>query len=77
MSRGLELGVLGSAREGDDIADVLHARDEEDEALEAEAEACVGAGAPSACVEIPPEMGHVHLAAVDFGHELVVAFLAD
>ena len=39
----LELSTLRSTREGDDVADVLHAGDEEDETLEAEAETCVGA----------------------------------
>ena len=34
-----ELGTLGSTREGDDVADVLHARHEEDQALETESEA--------------------------------------
>ena len=39
----LELSGLGGAWEGDDIADVLHAGDEEDESFETETEACMGA----------------------------------
>ena len=39
----LELGALGSTGEGDDVADVLHAGDEEDQALEAQTEAGMGA----------------------------------
>ena len=39
----LELGTLRSAGEGDDVADVLHASDEQDEAFEAQTEAGVGA----------------------------------
>ena len=37
----LELGVLRRAGEGDDVADVLHAGDEENQALETEAETSV------------------------------------
>ena len=43
FSCGLELGALRCAWEGDDVANVLHARDEEYEALEAQAEAGVRA----------------------------------
>lgn len=39
----LEVGRFGRAGEGDYVADVLHASDEEDETLEAETEARVGA----------------------------------
>jgi lipoprotein-releasing system ATP-binding protein len=39
----LELSTLGSTGEGDDIADVLHTGDEQNEALETETEASVGA----------------------------------
>ena len=39
----LELSTLGSTGEGDDIADVLHTGDEQDETLETETETCVGA----------------------------------
>lgn len=40
---GLELCVLRCAWEGNDVANVLHACDEEDESLEAEAESSVWA----------------------------------
>ena len=40
---GLEFSRLGCAGEGDDVANVLHTRYEQDEALEAETKACVGA----------------------------------
>ena len=39
----LELSTLGSTGEGDDVTDVLHAGDEQDETLEAETETSVGA----------------------------------
>ena len=38
---GLEFSTLRSTRERDNVADVLHTGYEEDEALAAEAEACV------------------------------------
>ena len=34
----LELGALGSTGEGNDVADVLHTGDEQDETLEAQSE---------------------------------------
>ena len=40
---GLEFSRLGCAGEGNDVANVLHTGYEPDEALEAEAKACVGA----------------------------------
>ena len=60
----LELGRLRRAGERNDVADVLHAGDEEYQALETEAEAGMGAGAPAAGVDVPPQMGLVHLAAL-------------
>ena len=39
----LELSTLGSTGEGDDVTDVLHSGDEQDEALEAETETGMGA----------------------------------
>ena len=39
----LELSTLGSTGEGDDVTDVLHTGDEQDEALEAETETGMGA----------------------------------
>ena len=73
---GLEFGGLGGAGEGDDVADVGHAGDEEHEALEAEAEAAVGHGAEAAGVEIPPHVFHGDVELFDAGHEFVVVFFA-
>ena len=73
----LEVSTLGRTREGYDITDVLHARDEEDEALEAESEACMWAGAITACVEIPPQFVSLHVAVIDLCHEFVVTLLTD
>ena len=77
LGGGLEHRVLGRTGEGDDVADVLHSRHEEDEALEAETEAGVRTSAPAACVDIPSQMGHIHLTTVDLCHELVIAVLTD
>ena len=73
----LKVGILRGSGEWYDVADVLHAGDEEDESLESESESGMRAGAPSAGVEIPPEVGLVHLSLVDLCHELVVALLTD
>ena len=73
----LEFGVLWRAGEGDDIADVLHAGDEEDEALETESETTVGAASVFAGVEVPPHVLHGDMALLNLAHELVVALLAD
>ena len=73
----LKVGILWRSGEGTDIADVLHTRHEEDQSLEAESEAGMRTGAPSAGVEIPPEVCLVHLSLVDLGHELVVALFTD
>ena len=63
--------------EGYHVADVLHARNEEDEPLETESEASMGAGAVLSGVEIPPHVLHRDATAVDLANELVVALLAD
>jgi len=73
----LKLCGFWCSGERNDVADVLHSGHEEDEALEAEAETGVGTGSPAAGVEIPPEMGLVHLATSDFGEELGVALFTD
>ena len=73
----LKVGILWRSGEGNDIADVLHTRHEEDQALEAESEAGMRTCAPAAGVEIPPEMGLVHLPLVDLCHEFVVVLLTD
>src|SRR6478736_1949268 len=48
-----KLGVFGDAREGDDVADVLHPRGVHNGPLKAQAEAGVGDGAVAAQVAIP------------------------
>ncbi len=48
-----ELGIAGSAGEGDDVADVVHAGAELHDALEAQAEACVRDGSDPAQVAVP------------------------
>ena len=73
----LELGGLRCSREGDDVADVGHAGDEEHQALEAEAEAGVGAAAVAARVEVPPHVLHRDVELGDASHEFVVVLLAD
>ena len=56
MTGYLELCMSGDAREGDDVADVLEAGDEHDEALEAQAEARVRHSAVAAQVSVPPNV---------------------
>ena len=73
---GLELGGLGGAGDGDDVAEVGHAGDEEHEALEAEAEAAVGHCAEATGVEIPPHVFHGDVELFDASHEFVVVFFA-
>ena len=65
----LELGVVRRAREGDDVADVGHARHEQDEALEAQAEAAVGHGAEAAGGEGPPPVLHGGATALHPAHK--------
>jgi hypothetical protein len=48
-----ELAVAGRPREGDDVADVAHAGDEHQQALETKAESGVGDGAVFPEVRIP------------------------
>ena len=45
--------------------------------LEAQTEAGMGARTPAAGVDVPPQMGLVHLATLNLGHQLVVALLTD
>ena len=73
----LEFGSLGGAGEGNDVADVGHAGDEEHQALEAEAEASMGAGAVAACVEIPPHVLHGDVTFVDGGEQFIVVLFAN
>ncbi len=71
----LELRIARRAWEWDDIADVLHACDEEDETLETESEACVWTGAEATSVEVPPHVLHGDVALVNLVHELGIVFL--
>jgi len=68
--------VAGEAGEGDDVADVFHAGGEEDEALEAEAEAGVGDGAVFAQLEVPPVVVSVEAVVFDFLFEDVEPLFA-
>jgi len=61
---------------GDDVSDVFHAGDVEEEALEAEAEAGVRGGAEAAEVEIPPLQLKRQAEFGDSGFEHVQALLA-
>ena len=57
----LEFCILWCSWEGDDIADVLHSRNEEDKALETETEACMRTRTPTTGVHVPPQVGSIHL----------------
>ena len=54
LDDGLKRCVLRRAGEGDNVADVLHTRDEQDETLEAKAKAGVRAASPTTRVYVPP-----------------------
>ena len=53
LEKDLKLGVSGGSREGNDVANVLHAGYIHENALEPETEAGVGTAPPSANVEVP------------------------
>ena len=72
----LELCRFRRTGEGDDVADVLHAGDEEDQAFKAKAEACMRARSPTAGVDVPPQMGLVHFTTVNLRHQFVIILLA-
>ena len=72
-----EFRILRGSWERNDIANVLHAGDEEDESFEAEPESSVGACAILAGVEIPPHILHGDVAALDFAKKFVVAFFTN
>ena len=76
MPSALELRIPRRAWEGNDVANVGHAGDEQQQALEAQSEAGVGAGAVAARVEVPPHVLHRDAQLPDARHELVVALLA-
>ena len=67
----LKFGVFRSAGERDDVPDVGHAGDEEEQALETETEARVGHGAVAAGVDVPFEVLAGHSQLVDAGLELL------
>lgn len=72
----LIISVLGPAREGNDIADVLHAGDEHDETLESKSESWMRDGSVATQVEVPLEraLGHVHLLDTSLEHvEMLLA----
>ena len=56
----LEFCGFGCSGERYYVADVGHARDKEQQALETEAETAVRAGTEAAGIEVPPEVGGVH-----------------
>mgnify|MGYP001646557849 CR=1 FL=1 len=58
------------------VADVAHAREVHHHALEAEAEACVAAGAVAAQVAVPPVVGGIHAKLLDAALEHVETLLA-
>ena len=70
-----EFCVVGGAGEGYYVADVCHARNEQYQALESQAETAVGYGAEAAGIEIPPHVFHGDVKLVDAGHKLVVVGL--
>ena len=72
-----ELGVLGCARERDNVPDVLHSCHEQDQALKAQAESGVRARTPAAGIQIPPQVCHIHLTAVDLTHKVVIIGLTE
>ena len=71
-----ELGAARGTREGDDVADVLHAGGKLDGALEAEAKAGVGCGAMATQVKIPPVGGVIQPGLGHAGLQDVQAFFA-
>ena len=61
----LKFAVFGGTRERDDVADVGHARNEQQQALESQAESAVRAAAEAAGVDVPLEVAAAHLQLVD------------
>ncbi len=62
--------------EGDYVADVCHAGNEEHQTLESEAEARVGHSAEAAGVEVPPHIFHRYIEFFDTSEEFVVVGFA-
>lgn len=73
----LELRSLWSTWERNDVTNVLHAGDEEDETLEAEAETCVRARTETTGVEVPPHILHRDVTSLNLVEQLVVALLTN
>lgn len=71
-----ELAVVGEAREGNDVPDVLDARAELHQALEAKPEACVRDGTVTAQVQVPPVAVGVETAVDHASREDVHTILA-
>ena len=71
----LEIGVVRRTGEGDDITNVGHTCHEEQQTLEAEAEARVGAGTILAGVEIPPHILHGDTQLLYASEQLVIVGL--
>ena len=67
----LKFSVFGSSREGDDVADIGHTRNEEEQSLEAKAEATVRNSSVAACVDVPLEVLAAHSELVDAGFEFL------
>ena len=73
MVGGLEISITRRAGEGNDVADVGHAGDKEQETLEAQAEAGVGDRCRKRRVSrYPPHVLHRDVQLLDAGHQLVV-----
>ncbi len=73
----LEISCLWSTWERNHVADILHAGDKQDEALETETETAVRTTAIATGVEIPPHILHRNLATLDFSHQFVVTLLTN
>src|SRR3712207_8524439 len=76
MQAYLELGILRSTWEWNHIAYVLHARNEEYEALEAQTEACMRTASVLAGVEVPAVGFLLHATRINLVQELVHVLFA-
>merc|ERR1711879_476878 len=76
LSHRSELRMAGVPRVGDDVPNVLHARGQHDEALEAEAEAAVRHGPELAKIAVPPVVLHIEAHLADAPVEHIQALLA-
>ena len=71
----LEFSTLGSTREGNDVADVLHTCYKQNQTLEAKTEASMRTGSPTTGIDVPPQVGLIHLTTLNLTHQFVVALL--